>query len=29
MMEGLTSEGNTALINHMKENGIDVRKNPV
>ncbi len=29
MMEGLTSEGNTGLIGHLKEEGIDIRKNPI
>ncbi|MFC1861355.1 FAD-binding protein [Chloroflexota bacterium] len=29
MMWGLTNEGNIALLNHMKEEGIDIRKNAV
>jgi len=29
MMHWLEQEGNTALLNHMKSEGIDVRKNPV
>ncbi len=29
MMHWLTNEGNVALINHMKQEGIDVRRNPV
>ena len=29
MMDGLTSEGNTGLLGHLKEEGIDIRKNPV
>jgi succinate dehydrogenase/fumarate reductase flavoprotein subunit len=29
MMYGLTNEGNTALINHLNEEGVDVRKNAV
>jgi succinate dehydrogenase/fumarate reductase flavoprotein subunit len=29
MMWGLTNEGNTATINHLNEEGIDIRKNPV
>jgi succinate dehydrogenase/fumarate reductase flavoprotein subunit len=29
MMWGLSNEGNTALINHLKEENIDIRRNPV
>jgi len=29
MIWGLTNEGNTATINHLNEEGIDIRKNPV
>jgi succinate dehydrogenase/fumarate reductase flavoprotein subunit len=29
MMWGLSNEGNTALINHLKEENIDIRKHPV
>jgi succinate dehydrogenase/fumarate reductase flavoprotein subunit len=29
MMYGLTNEGNTAMLNYMKEDKIDIRKNPI
>src|SRR4030042_3648893 len=29
MMYGLKNEGNLALVNHLSEEGIDIRKNPV